>query len=181
MYVCYECCVLSGRGLCNHLITRPEESYRLWCVVECDLETSWMRRLWPTVGCWTKKENKNTHGRFCPNPFLQITNQMTCVDITTGVQRALYVAQGRPTDVPDTRTTCHRRRHCSAAVRCPVGDGYTGRHITVWISLHFSSLRSEHFNTISVYATYPVSLRCSPSCWLLSRKDRPRAWPAVTC
>ena len=34
-----ECCVLSGRGLCDELITRPEESYRLWCVVVCDLET----------------------------------------------------------------------------------------------------------------------------------------------
>jgi hypothetical protein len=30
--VCFECCVLSGRGLCFGLITRPEESYRLWCV-----------------------------------------------------------------------------------------------------------------------------------------------------
>jgi hypothetical protein len=29
---------LSGRGLCDELITRPEESYRLWCVVMCDLE-----------------------------------------------------------------------------------------------------------------------------------------------
>jgi hypothetical protein len=28
-----ECCVLSGRGLCDELITRPEESNRLWCVV----------------------------------------------------------------------------------------------------------------------------------------------------
>jgi len=31
--------VLSGRGLCDELITRPEETYRLWCVVVCDLET----------------------------------------------------------------------------------------------------------------------------------------------
>jgi len=31
---------LSGRGLCDELITRPEESYRLCCVVVCDLETS---------------------------------------------------------------------------------------------------------------------------------------------
>ena len=38
--VCNECCVLSGRGLCDELITCPEESYRLWCVVVCDLETS---------------------------------------------------------------------------------------------------------------------------------------------
>ena len=32
--------MLSGRGLCDELITRPEESYRLWHVVVCDLETS---------------------------------------------------------------------------------------------------------------------------------------------
>jgi len=32
--------VLSGRGLCDELITRPEESYRPCCVVVCDLETS---------------------------------------------------------------------------------------------------------------------------------------------
>ncbi|GFG36398.1 hypothetical protein Cfor_06988, partial [Coptotermes formosanus] len=28
--------VLSGRGLCDGPIPRPEESYRLWCVFECD-------------------------------------------------------------------------------------------------------------------------------------------------
>ena len=33
--------MLSGRGLCDELITRPEESYRLCCVV-CDVETSIM-------------------------------------------------------------------------------------------------------------------------------------------
>jgi hypothetical protein len=36
MDVCCECCVMSGRGLCDGLITRPEESYRLWrehCIV----------------------------------------------------------------------------------------------------------------------------------------------------
>ena len=32
--------MLSGRGLCDELITRPEESYRLCCVIVCDLETS---------------------------------------------------------------------------------------------------------------------------------------------
>ena len=34
--------MLSGRGLCDELITRPEESYRMCCVVVCDLETSKM-------------------------------------------------------------------------------------------------------------------------------------------
>jgi hypothetical protein len=26
-----EYCVLSGRGLCDGLVPRPEESYRVWC------------------------------------------------------------------------------------------------------------------------------------------------------
>jgi hypothetical protein len=39
-FVCCVCCVLSGRGLCNGLITHPEESYRLWHVIVCDQETS---------------------------------------------------------------------------------------------------------------------------------------------
>jgi hypothetical protein len=30
MFVCCECCVLSGRGVCDGLITRLEESCRLW-------------------------------------------------------------------------------------------------------------------------------------------------------
>jgi hypothetical protein len=40
MDVCCVFCVLSGRGLCDELITGPEESYRLWRVVVCDQETS---------------------------------------------------------------------------------------------------------------------------------------------
>jgi len=40
MSVCCKCCVLPGRGLCDELITRPDESYRLWYVVMCDLETT---------------------------------------------------------------------------------------------------------------------------------------------
>jgi len=38
MFVYCECCVLAGRSLCDELITRPEESYRLCCVILCDLE-----------------------------------------------------------------------------------------------------------------------------------------------
>jgi len=70
MSVCCECCVLSGRGLCDALITRPEESYRLWCVVVYDLETSRMKRPWPALGrSTTKKKFKNIDHRFhyCPS------------------------------------------------------------------------------------------------------------------
>jgi hypothetical protein len=56
MSACCECCVLSGRGLCDELITRTEESYRLRCVVVCDLETSWMRRPWSNGGLSPQKQ-----------------------------------------------------------------------------------------------------------------------------
>jgi hypothetical protein len=36
MFICCALFVLSGRGLCDGPIPRREESYRLWCVVECD-------------------------------------------------------------------------------------------------------------------------------------------------
>jgi hypothetical protein len=59
MCVCFECCVLSSISLCDELITRPEESYRLWCVVLCDLVTSRMRRPSPNGGfCAKRKEIK---------------------------------------------------------------------------------------------------------------------------
>jgi hypothetical protein len=45
----FVCCVFSGRGLCDELITPPEESYQLWCVIVCGLETSKTRRPWPEL------------------------------------------------------------------------------------------------------------------------------------
>ena len=59
-FVCCEHCVLSGSGLCDELLTRPEESYRLWCVVVCDVETSRMRRPLPALGrSATGKKNRS--------------------------------------------------------------------------------------------------------------------------
>ena len=37
--------------VCDRLITHPEQSYQLWCVIMCDLETSRMRRPWLVFGC----------------------------------------------------------------------------------------------------------------------------------
>jgi len=70
MFVCCECRVLSGRGLCDELITRPEESYRLRCVAVCDLETSRMRRPWPALGRSATKKGKKS----CKNKEFDIMN-----------------------------------------------------------------------------------------------------------
>jgi hypothetical protein len=61
MSVCCECCVLSRRGLCDELIILPEESNRMWCVVVCDLETSWMRTPWPHWGGCCAKNKRVVH------------------------------------------------------------------------------------------------------------------------
>ena len=48
-----ECCVISGRGLCDDVVARPEESYQVWCVCvcECNRKASKMGRVWRIVGC----------------------------------------------------------------------------------------------------------------------------------
>jgi len=62
MFVWYEYCCLSGRGLCDELITWPRELYGLWLDVMCDLETSRMRRPWPSLGGCAQGEINLTKG-----------------------------------------------------------------------------------------------------------------------
>jgi hypothetical protein len=50
--------VLSDRGLCDELITRPEESYRLWCDVVCDLEKLKNEEAMTRVGSQRYKKEK---------------------------------------------------------------------------------------------------------------------------
>ena len=58
MPVSYECCVFIGRGLCDGLITRPEESYRACGVSECDRKASIMCRLMLTIRLLRNKKIK---------------------------------------------------------------------------------------------------------------------------
>jgi hypothetical protein len=59
MFVCCESCVLLGKSVCIELTTRSEESYRVWCVVVCDKETSWIMSPWHTGGCSAKNKHYN--------------------------------------------------------------------------------------------------------------------------
>ena len=65
--------MLSDRGLCDELITRPEESYRLCCVVVCDLETS--RIGVPYIYDISSLRVKAGHDRFPPRS--SFTNHST--------------------------------------------------------------------------------------------------------
>jgi hypothetical protein len=51
--------------LCDELVTRPEESYRLRCVVVCNLETSRMRRPCPVLGRSATKKKKHILTHIC--------------------------------------------------------------------------------------------------------------------
>jgi hypothetical protein len=62
MFVCCVCCVLSGRGPCDELITRPEESYRLWRVVVGDQETSCYEEAIACAGLQSQRNKKTRRG-----------------------------------------------------------------------------------------------------------------------
>ena len=53
--VSYECCELSGRGLCDGPITRPEESYCVWC--RSVIEEVYIGGLWP-LGLSSREKRK---------------------------------------------------------------------------------------------------------------------------
>ena len=53
--------MLSGRGLCDELVTRPEQSYRLWCVVVCDIENLKNEEAMIRVG--SQRRKKTYRGR----------------------------------------------------------------------------------------------------------------------
>jgi hypothetical protein len=48
--------VLSGKGLCDELIARPEESFRLWRVVLCDHENLMDEKATARAGLQSQKK-----------------------------------------------------------------------------------------------------------------------------
>ena len=78
----FVCCVLSGRGLCDELITRQEES---WCVVVCNPETSRVRRPWPA------------HGRSATENIYKRRICLTLVHAAETSEIAKYATDSQPT------------------------------------------------------------------------------------
>jgi hypothetical protein len=76
---------LSGRGLCDELVPRPEESYRLWCVSKVyDHETSTKRG---GPGPYRAVEPKKTFSllMFCRPIILCLLNCVTeTIQVTEG-------------------------------------------------------------------------------------------------
>jgi len=69
VFLLWVLCVV--RGLYDELVTRPEKSYRLWCVVACVLETSWMRRPRPTRGLSHQEKKKSCQSNEDPTDIFK--------------------------------------------------------------------------------------------------------------
>jgi len=67
MFFCCDFCVLSGRGLCDELITCLEESYRLWCVVVCDLDNLVNEEAMTRVGSQRHRKKNKEQNRRAPS------------------------------------------------------------------------------------------------------------------
>jgi len=122
--VCCECYVLSGRGLCDELITRPEESYRLWCAVVCDLGTSRMRRQWPALGRSATEKKRQWSYEFhtfrpCCNYLITILHRLLKPEIlnSTPTLRLLIVQQTQQVNI--TRTNVIGLTRASWYNSCP--------------------------------------------------------------
>jgi hypothetical protein len=84
--VCWKHCVLSGRGLYFELFSRLQESYRLWCVVVYDLETSRVKRLRLALG-------RSATAQFCilPTQCIYVANKQRFWPCTT--QTDFYITE----------------------------------------------------------------------------------------
>ena len=90
MSLCCECFVLSGRGLFNGPILRPEEFYRLWRVIVCDLEISKIRLSWPALGCCDREERfeiKNHWIYTSTPPYVFVAKILTVLDFLSKALR----------------------------------------------------------------------------------------------
>jgi len=101
MSVCCECCVLSNRGLCDELITRPEESYRLWCVVVCDLDITKIlvneEKAKTHKGAIAPRENKNYTG--CPRRNVRDFGRVFLVLNYTDITQNTYIQSWTVTEI----------------------------------------------------------------------------------
>jgi hypothetical protein len=80
-----ECRVLSGRGFCDGLITRPKESY------QCDRLAWTVRRPWPIGGCWAFRGGG---GACCVASviFIGPVNTGAMADLTSFSQCLIYIS-----------------------------------------------------------------------------------------
>jgi hypothetical protein len=190
MFVCCECCVLSGSSLCDGLITRLEESYRLWCVVVCDLETSRMRRPWPALGrSASKKKSKrgysdcnkwywSPHFRWCwirsKAIFWDNTKQVSDVWFRQFKKRYRYKISQNRRRIPCrlislTRVACNHIS-CSSRQDPNLYSRYRGPNWSQFVPINIQSLINSLFS-ICVLAFRHQSF-CYATLWVMFGSTR---------
>jgi len=116
--------VLSGRDLCDELITRPEESYRLWCVIVCDLETFVNEE---ALAHWVLQRQKQTN---------QQNNQPT-----EQIVKRNHIDQQANISINDIMKQTHVRHAYSLRMPCyelqPSADWYSDSKAKKYCRVHF--------------------------------------------
>ena len=164
MFVCCECCVLSGRGNCDDPIPRPEWSYRLWCVVLCDLEISSMRRHhgppWEAAwqgkiyfSCCNYKRSKTFSLQFVIWIFCcRVTGTPSLTAMCRYLKPSRYSAVWEYTTLRCTKTP--------VSVEEPLWGGISQRKMWSIIGLEYG--RSCHDLPRSNKTPEPCSIKCCP-------------------
>jgi hypothetical protein len=108
--------VLSGRGLCDGPIPHPEESYRLWCVSECDQVK--------INNLDTCCEQVGRRGKDCETKYknVQLTCRSTCGGSLFYRPLALDISVQNVQPVPslcfNVWTNAYEARHTIAKIDC---------------------------------------------------------------
>jgi len=85
------CCVVSGRDLCVVLITRPDDPYRLWCVVVCDLENLMNEEALAHWGLSRRKQIRLVRESGCSVFTVNCeTNRAFCIERNAVVSVTIY-------------------------------------------------------------------------------------------
>ena len=152
MSVCCECCVLSGRCLCDELITRPEESYRLWCVVGCDLEALWLRRPRPTGGCYTRNKKK-TYDLTMGFLFQHLHSRNKWLTKKHGTLFLLRSSDCQECPVLEVRISFRNSRYCTT---CISADTFQIHSFTTSFNITFPPTSAFHSDLF--HSDFPTEL-----------------------
>jgi hypothetical protein len=159
MFVCCECCVLSGRGLCEGLIIRPEKSYRLWRVVVCDQESSNTRRLKPATGLWKiQPQWVVTPGKQTNNIFGAIALYSQKSTIACCTDSFIYLSVSFPTSFGIWIHRAYNTHRISDFVTCNISRKtesviwtqhiHTYIYIHIYIHIYIIIIISQFYNFI---------------------------------
>jgi hypothetical protein len=114
MSVSFGCWVLSGRRLCVGLITRSEESYRMWFVeVSVIVKPGQWGGSAPRGGCVMEKKYMDVCLQICRNCFAQQRTTLRHCKLRFSSPLGNYISWTIWTMIDVTRNEIKHLRHCN--------------------------------------------------------------------